>query len=158
MSDSPTTSNTTGGGKSGIGVGSASIVLIFAVLCLTVFTLITYIVAGNHKALVDAEAELVTGYYEADSQAARILDLLLDTGTAHAATAAAGTYEGTEVKTVFNDDLGAETLYYHCPVNDRKALYVNVLIEAGAYEILSWQMVDLNDWEADGAINIWDGS
>jgi len=42
-------------GKSGIGVGSASIVLVFAILCLTIFSLITYVVAGNEKALVDAK-------------------------------------------------------------------------------------------------------
>ena len=50
----------------GIGVGSASIVLVFAVLCLTVFSLITLVVAGNDKVLVDAGAKLVTAYYEAD--------------------------------------------------------------------------------------------
>ena len=49
--------------KSGIGIGSASVVLVFAVLCLTIFALISYTAAINDKALTEVEVRLVKGYY-----------------------------------------------------------------------------------------------
>ena len=64
---------------SGMGVGSASIILVFAVLCLTVFSLITFVVAKNNKALVDTQAQLVVGYYTADAQADKIFAQFLTT-------------------------------------------------------------------------------
>ena len=137
--------------KSGIGVGSASIVLVFAVLCLTIFSLITYVVAGNEKALTDAKAELVTGYYEADAAAELILAEILNADSIPEKVQGVGIYSGWDEK------LGAETTYFHYPVSDIKALYVNVLIRDDSFDILSWRMYDTDDWEIDDSVNVWTG-
>ena len=138
-------------GKSGIGVGSASIVLVFAVLCLTIFSLITYVVAGNDKALVDAKVELVTGYYEADAMAERVLSELLG------AEVTPDNVLGVDINTRFDDDLGVETVYFFCRVSDIKALYVNLVIRDDSFDILSWRMYDTDDWVFDDSINVWPG-
>jgi hypothetical protein len=57
--------------KKGMGIGSASLVLIFAVLCLTVFALISLSAAQNDKALADANAALVKAYYETEDPSCR---------------------------------------------------------------------------------------
>ena len=137
--------------KSGIGVGSASIVLVFAVLCLTIFSLITYVVAGNEKALTDAKAELVTGYYEADAAAELILADILE------ADVLPEVIRGVNIYTGWNKDLGVETTYFHYPVSDIKALYVNLLILGDSVDILSWRMYDTDEWEIDDSINVWTG-
>jgi len=137
--------------KSGVGVGSASIVLVFAVLCLTVFSLITYVVAGNDKALIDAKVGLVTGYYKADTQAEQILAELL------AADTVPGRILDVDINTRFDEYLDMETTYFFCYVSDIKALYVRLAIHDDSYDILSWRMYDTDDWVFDGSMNVWPG-
>ena len=137
--------------KGGIGVGSASIVLVFAVLCLTVFSLITFVVASNDKALVDAETFLVTGYYEADTLAEHILAELL------AADTLPSQVQGIEIRSQWNDELDMETTHFLCPISDIKALYVNLAFHEDSFDILSWRMYDTDDWIFDTSINVWSG-
>ena len=136
----------------GIGTGSASIVLVFAVLCLTVFSLITLVVAGNDKALVDAEADLVVGYYEADTLAALILSDILASGVMP------DELRGVEIDTEWDEELSADVTSYRCPVSDGKALYVSLVFIEDSCNILSWKMIDTGEWVADDSLNVWAGS
>jgi len=138
-------------GKGGIGVGSASIVLVFAVLCLTIFSLITLVVARNDRALADARMNLVTGYYEADAFAEEILVELLAEETTPASI------RGVQINTRWDDTLDAETIYFFSPISDIKALYVNLAINDDSYYILSWRMYSIDEWEFDTSLNIWTG-
>jgi len=137
--------------KSGIGVGSASIVLVFAVLCLTIFSLITFVVAGNDKALVDAKAEMVTGYYKADTLAELILADILSPGETPAEI------RGVKINTGFDDNLNSETTFFFCDISESKALYVNLILHDDSFDILSWRMYDKDEWEIDDSINVWTG-
>jgi len=138
-------------GKSGIGVGSASIVLVFAVLCLTIFSLITFVVASNDKNLVDAKAELVKGYYSADTLAELILSDIL------ASDNIPKTIRGVDINTGHNEQFNAETIYYFCDISDNKALYVSLLLQNNSFDILSWRMYDKEAWESDESIIVWTG-
>jgi len=138
-------------GKGGIGVGSASIVLVFAVLCLTIFSLITFVVAGNDKALVDAKVHLVSGYYEADALAEQILVDILK------ADAVPETIRGVDIYSEWNEELETDTTYFFCSVSDIKALYVNFVIRDDSFDILSWRMWDTDEWEFDDSLNVWSG-
>ena len=137
--------------KGGIGVGSASIVLVFAVLCLTVFSLITYIVAGNSKALVDAESQLVEGYYKADAFAEYVISDIFEAGTIP------DTVRGIRIETDWDDMLETEIAYFSCPISEQKALYVSFAVYEDRYEILSWRMWDTDDWVIDDHLNVWSG-
>ena len=137
--------------KGGIGVGSASIVLVFAVLCLTVFSLITFVVAGNDKALVDTEASLVTGYYEADALAERIVAGIL------ASDGVPETLYGIDIGTYWDWDAGKDVAYFLCPVSDRKSLFVRIALIEGSYDVLSWRMQDTDEWTFDDSLNVWPG-
>ena len=137
--------------KGGIGVGSASIVLVFAVICLTVFSLITFIVASNDKALVDAEVRRITAYYKADTEAEYILSELL------AADTLPSSIRGVDIMTQFSEELGIETTYFFCPVSDIAALYVDLALRGDSFDILSWRMWNTDEWEFDDSINVWSG-
>ena len=142
--------------RSGIGVGSASIVLVFAVLCLTVFSLISYMVASNEKNLVDVKLELVTGYYEADSLAEYILyDIRNATNEREEIPA---TIRGVDINKGRDEDLNIDTIYFLCNISDIKALYVNLGIHNDSIDILSWQMYDTDEWVFDDSINVWTGA
>ena len=137
--------------KGGMGVGSASIVLVFAVLCLTVFSLITLVVARNNKALADAEASLVTGYYKADTLAERILAGILEAG------AMPDTVNGVEIDISWDMARDADVASYICPISDIKELYVRLAIHEDSVEILNWQMLDIGEWEYDSSLGVWLG-
>jgi len=137
--------------KSGIGVGSASIILVFAVLCLTIFSLITYVVAGNDKALVDAKHNLVTGYYFADYQAELILENII---TAEEIPESVG---DVIIHKGFDEISGIETVFFSTPISETKALFVNVFLSGDGAEILSWRMYNTDEWIYDGSLNVWTG-
>jgi len=137
--------------RSGIGVGSASIILVFAVLCLTIFSLITFVVAGNEKSLVEARVELVTGYYAADALAEQIISDIL------AADAIPESVRGVNIYTGWDDKLGAETTYFFCYISDIKALYVNIAVHDDSFDILNWRLYGTDEWEFNDSINVWTG-
>jgi len=137
--------------KGGIGVGSASIVLVFAVLCLTVFSLITFIVAGNDKALVDTEAEFVVGYYKADALAERVVADILE------ADGIPGEVRGIGIKTYWDYEADADIAYFLYPISDQRSLFVSLAIRADSYDILGWRMRDTGDWTFDDSLEVWQG-
>ena len=136
----------------GIGVGSASIVLVFAVLCLTVFSLISLVVAGNNKALVDAEANLVMSYYEADALAEYIVAEIVDSDVIP------DNVRGIEIISDFDFETGMNTANFICPVSDLKELFVCLAINGNSCDVLCWRMLDIGQWEIDERLHVWQGS
>jgi hypothetical protein len=137
--------------KGGIGVGSASIILVFAVLCLTVFSLITFLVAGNEKALADAEAELVIGYYEADALAEQILAKIVE------ADDMPDMILGVEISSYWDMWLEEEIVHFLCPMPGTKALYVKAAVYCEPCGILSWRIIDMEEWVFDDTLDVWSG-
>ena len=138
--------------KGGIGVGSASIVLIFAVLCLTIFSLISYIVTQNSKALVEAEANLVIGYYKADAAAQLVLAELLASYNIPASI------RGVEIDVEHNADADSKLVSFSYPIynTDAKVLFVQVAIfPNSSYDLLSWRMINTAQWEKDDGLDLW---
>ena len=125
--------------------------LVFTVLCLTVFSLISYAIATNEKALAEAEAQLVTRYYEADAFAERVLAEILD------AEFVPESALDVEIISWWDWDIAAEIASFSCPVYDTMEILVEVAIYTDTYEILSWRMWDSSEWEADLSINVWLG-
>ena len=135
--------------KGGIGVGSASIVLVFAVLCLTVFSLITLVVAKNNQALAETEAGLVTGYYEADALAENIVAAILEAGEVP------DSVRGVEIDSYWDMDLEAEVASFVCPLSDKKELYVKLALDGDGVDVINWQMLDIGQWEFDDSLGVW---
>jgi len=136
----------------GVGVGSASIVLVFAVLCLSVFSLITFVVAGNSKALADTEARLVEGYYEADLLAERILAEIVESYFIP------DSILGVDIDVAWDWMKDAEIVQYVCQVpGSGKWLYVKLAIYMDSYDILSWRLWDTSDWDINEGMNVWLG-
>lgn len=132
--------------KNGAGVGSASVVLVFAVLCLTIFAVITYMNADSEQALANAEADLVTAFYEADALATQILDELLGGGTE------TGSVEGIEITWGLFDSIS-----FNCPVSDIKELHVEATLYLTYYEVQVWQLRNIGEWMPDDSLPIWQG-
>lgn len=120
-------------------VGGSSLLVIFAVLCLTVFALLSLSTVRADGRLSDASAEAVANYYAADCQAEEILARLR-----------AGELPGGVT-------VDGDTYAYTCPISDTQALEVEVRLEGTAWTVLRWQAVSVTDWQADDSLQLWDG-
>lgn len=121
-------------------VGGSSLLVIFAVLCLTVFALLglSGVQAGGR--LSDASAQAVSAYYDADCRAEEIL----------AALRQGVVMEGVRWE--------ADGIYaYTCPISDTQALEVRVRLDGEDWSVLRWQAVSTAQWEADESLDLWDG-
>ena len=136
--------------RSGMGVGSASIILIFAVLCLTIFTLISYTSANVDEAMSDISVEIIQSYYEADTLAECILAEILDSDVTP------DTVFGRDIESEWDFDI--ERIKFSCPVSESKSLCVELTIDSdSSHEILMWKLLDTSEWEADDSLNVWLG-
>lgn len=132
-------------------LGGSSLLTVFAVLCLTVFALLSLSTVRADLRLAQRSRQAVQDYYAADAQAQEIL-ARLRTG--------APLPEGVSVETVSVDyaDHGEEIHSYTVPIADTQELQVEVRMDApDDYEVLRWQVVNTGEWSFDGGLEIWDG-
>ena len=120
-------------------VGGSSLLVIFAVLTLTIFSLLTISTVQADSRLADAAAQAVSGYYEADTQAESILAQLRHGTVPDGVTESDGIYS------------------YTCPISDTQALAVSVSVDGADYTILRWQAVSSADWVVNDDLPVWDG-
>ncbi len=121
-------------------VGGSSLLVIFAVLCLTVFALLSLSTVQADRRLADASVEAVSAYYKADGEAERILARLR---------------RGDVPQSVTVTERGTYT--YACPISDAQTLEVEVRLERDAWTVLRWQAVSTTAWQADEGLGVWDG-
>lgn len=120
-------------------VGGASLLAAFAVLCLTVFALLSLATVQADRRLADAAVRAVTDYYAADCQAQEILARLR----------AGERPEGVEQD--------GDVYRYACPISDVRELTVEVRVRGTDYAVLRWQAVPTGEWEEDEGLELWDG-
>ena len=121
-------------------VGASSLLVIFAVLCLTVFALLSISTVRADERLGDKAAAAVESYYEADCQAELILAQL------RAGEMPEGVYRQGNVYS------------YSCAVSDSQSLAVQVRVNGAEYEVLRWQVIATAQWQAEEALPVWQGN
>ena len=121
-------------------VGGSSLLVIFAVLCLTVFALLSLSTVQADERLSDKSFAAVAGYYAADCAAEEILAQLRAGEVPEGVTA----YEGGLYR-------------YGCPISDTQTLVVEVAVEDADYTIIRWQARSTAEWVADDSLPVWDG-
>jgi len=119
-------------------LGGTSLMMIFAVLCLTVFAVLSLSTAKVGDRLSQSTQDAVQAYYAADSEAEQILAALR---------------RGDYVDEVEENGF----MYsYRCPINERLSLYVEVEIKDDTYNILRWQAA-VDESMISEAQEVWDG-
>ncbi len=127
-----------------INIGTSSIMMLFAVLCLTVFAVLSLVSARSQSALAKKSADAVSAYYAADTRAADIFD---------------GLRAGDVPEDVTVSEYPDGTYYrYEVPVDENQVLAVVVCQAGETFEILSWKVSAAAEWNADEQINVWDGN
>jgi len=120
-------------------IGGSSLIVTFAVLCLTVFALLGLSTVRADQRLADVSANAVADYYDAELQAETILSELRSGNIPDGVSKNGDVYS------------------YMCPVSDTLSLQVEVRIENSQWEILCWCTVTTIEWTESDSLNVWNG-
>lgn len=121
-------------------VGGISLLSVFAVLCLTVFALLSLSTVQADKRLEEKSAQAVIDYYDADCRAQKLLAQI------RSGKIPDGVYKKGDI------------YEYHCPVGDTQRLNVSVKVNGENWKILKWQVVNIGEWTPDDRLNVWNGN
>lgn len=120
-------------------VGGSSLLVIFAVLCLTVFALLSLSSVQAERRLADAAVQSVTDYYEADLLAEQVFARLR----------MGETVDGVQEKDGIYD--------YKISISNRQVLTVRLQKTEGRWDVLQWQAVTV-EGEPDDTLDVWKGT
>lgn len=121
-------------------VGGASLLVVFAVLCLTVFALLSLTAVQADARQSQASAQAVADYYAADCTAQTILARL----------------RLGEMPDGVREENG---LYaYECSISDTQALAVEVKRERNQFTVLRWEVISVGSRVIDENLHAWDGT
>ena len=137
-------------------IGSASIVVIFSVLCLTVFAVLSLLSANSEKKMADKTAMAISNYYAADLMGAETAQELI---TAYKEDVSgenlinvASDYDASVMET----DTGF-FVYFVKTVDENQELYVELDLTQGIAQILSWKVRSVKEWEPNDDLPVWSG-
>ena len=138
--------------RNAVGLGGASLTLIFAVLCMAIFTVLALASAQREQTLTDKLAASTSAYYAADSRAVEIEVKLRE------ALARGETPSEIDGVTVTAQD---DTYTYACPIDERRTLAV--VLKAARNQLpvtlqtLQWCEISTADWTPQEELDVWKG-
>lgn len=142
--------------KKSAGIGGALILIIFIILTITVFSILTLVSSQNELVTVKKSAEIATNYYEAEKKAAvqfseikAALSNITDSEEIARICSEKGasaniTPQGTEVS-------------FKISIDDNRSLLTVINISNNNFEVKAQKIVSENDIIIDDNIDIWDG-
>ena len=149
--------------KIAMGVGYVSVMLIFAVICLTIFAVLSFKAAISTDTFNERSGDFLKQYYAADSQAKETLSKLNDCmlearGSMFFDEDFQEGAKAIEGVTVSQTPQGFAAKYI-VPINDRQELAVSILFDNnGKYKIEQWQSRDMSVETSDPHLGVWDGT
>ena len=141
----------------GMHVGSASIVMIFSVLCLTVFSSLAFITASNEYKLAQKTMQVAEQYYVADGICEeRYIQICSILQNVEQYDKMAQQLAAIDVQTERREK--DWILSYTVPIDALQQMYVQLCLrEDRVLLIEQWAVEASEPWEYDTAIKVWDG-
>ena len=149
--------------KIGMGVGYVSVMLVFAVICLTIFAVLSFRAAMSTDSFNERSGDFMKQYYAADTDAKKMLSQLNDCALnaknsgffEDVFTESAQDIEGVSVK---SSPRGVSASYT-VAINERQELTVSVVFDSsGEYTIEQWRNCEVGEENSDSHLNVWDGT
>lgn len=151
-----------------INIGLSSLMVVFLVLCLVTFAILSLSSAKSDYSLSEKLATHRTAYYQASDTAEQTLaqiDALLEknyTGQETYFSDVKVAFDGYQAKdiSITPEETDSELLLsYEVPVDEKQTLKVKLKVldpsvSSQYYEILSWQIESATQWEGDNKINL----
>ncbi len=155
------------GGWSRAQIGTSSLVLIFTVLALVIFSTLSLSSARTDQRLAEKNAAYVEAYYRADGMGEELLrdvNRQLEEAEIFSGTDAAYL---ERIRFLFGDraDAGQRLLTYGIPMGEEQTLLIQLrllpLAEARQtsknYEIRAWRVQNVQEYQVDDRLPVWDG-
>ena len=120
-------------------LGGSSLLVIFSVLCLVCFALLSMTTVRASEQLSLASEQAVTAYYQADARAEETLARL----------------RAGDIPPEVAVEEGVCS--YTCPISPTQQLNVVVDMSIGQYEILEWQAASTTQWQEDTRLPVFQG-
>ncbi len=121
-------------------LGSISLLVVFAVLCLTVFALLSLTTVRANERMSNASAKTVSDYYAADCEAEKILAEIRNGNIPDGVTFDGYVYT------------------YDCPISETQTLHSEVLYDGGNFTVLNRCAYASGSRDVDTNIHLWDGA
>ena len=140
----------------GVSVGSVSLLVIFLVLCMSIFAVLSLTTAKSELRLAEKSAQAVAGYYMADLACMEKMEQLqemVDQGATASDLIRAAEGFGGAARLV-NGALRIEYAQQIMPGQELQAVFA---AENGKVSVLSWRAIDVGPWEPDFTLNLWGG-
>ena len=134
-----------------LNIGTASLLLVFIVLCLVTFATLSIVSSNADYKLSKKVAERTTAYYEACNTAQDNIAALDNT--------LRKMYDSSADETAYFQTVG-KSKSFAVPISDIQTLSVTVNIlypsssEGSFYEIKAWQVLTTGDLEYDNSLNV----
>ena len=144
-----------------INIGSSSLLMVFLVLCLTTFAILSLSSAQSDYSFSKKFAEHKTEYYEASSRAEMILGEI-DQLLAENSDQVTARLDGKEIDNIPLSCTGADgetAISYQVPSGEKQALNVTLLVTNDSehenyYKIQAWQLISTEEWNGDNSLNL----
>ncbi len=131
------------------GAGISSMLMLFVILCLTVFGVLAYMTARADNRLTLRSAEAVKAYYAADAEAEEILSRVDAAGEDYAAVLREEGFSTVQEGERLTADL-------ELPIEGTRVYRMQLVFTDGEYEVTIRRMEDNTVWEEED-LNVWDG-
>ena len=152
--------------RSPVSIGISSLILIFVMLCLLTFSVLSLVSARADMRLSQRSADRTAAYYDAENRANDILLSVIS---------CIEEYKDSPDASVFYQKLrerldgqngilftGADSLEYEVLLDKEQLLSVSLEIsyetydDGSHYRILAWNTVSTHEWESDGSLPLLD--
>lgn len=151
-------------------IGSSSLLVVFLVLCLATFAILSLSSAKSDYSFSERLAEHKSNYYEASSHAEAILsgiDGLLEQIYQSKSMSQAEYLDALSPALLafemapcsYSAESGEPIISYHVQVDEKQTLFVELKVtdptdSPNYYEIRTWQLSPSNKWESDDTLNL----
>lgn len=145
-----------------VSIGASSLILIFIVLCMATFGLLSLSSAQGDFKLASRNGEAVKGYYEADNKGQRWLkdiDRVLMEEMGRGQDSGQCSLKIKErLGGLYDQETGLITT--DIAMDRGQSLHIELVLMCGEkrYEVKSWYVYNSDEYEIDNAIPVWDGS
>lgn len=145
-----------------VSIGASSLILIFIVLCMATFGLLSLSSAQGDLKLARRNGDAVRGYYEADSkgqQWLRDIDrVLLEEMEKERDSSQCSLKIKDRLGELY--DRGTGIISTDIPMDRGQSLHVELTLLCGEkrYEVKSWYVYNSDEYEIDNSMPVWGGS
>ena len=138
-------------------LGGASIIMVFAVLCLTIFAVLTLSTVENEYRISAEYASSVENYYKADAEAVAFTAAVRKAAGSNADAASyrnAAQQNGADSAV---EDADGVIIRKQFRIDDSQSLLVVLEASGTALTVRNWQTVFTGNWDSSSEMQLWEG-